>query len=121
MTTLSGKQVLLREFLSSDAADVQRLAGDRAVADYRLSIPHPYEDGMAEQWIATLAPKIGRGELASFAVTLISRGELVGGRLPPAFCRDSVKASGNVFMSRRNRRNKASKNSYIWISLSRSL
>jgi len=43
-----------------------------------MSIPHPYEDGMAEKWIATLGLKINRGELASFAVTKISSGQLVG-------------------------------------------
>lgn len=77
-TSLSGKRVLLRTFQLSDAADVQNLAGNSAIADERTSIPHPYEDGMAEQWISTLAPKINRGELASFAVTRISSGELVG-------------------------------------------
>jgi len=77
-TKLSGKRVLLRNFQLSDAAAVQKLAGNRAVADNRMSIPHPYEDGMAEQWISTLAPKISRGELASFAVTKLSSGELIG-------------------------------------------
>jgi RimJ/RimL family protein N-acetyltransferase len=77
-TPISGNRVLLRTFQLSDAADVQNLAGNRAVADNRRSIPHPYEDGMAEQWISSLAPKINRGELASFAVTRVSRRGLIG-------------------------------------------
>jgi RimJ/RimL family protein N-acetyltransferase len=57
---------------------VQRLAGDRAVADTTLAIPHPYEDGMAEEWIATHQPKFEAGELVTFAITLRDDGKLVG-------------------------------------------
>lgn len=56
---------------------VQRLAGAREVADTTLSIPHPYEDGMAEAWFATHAPAFDRGEMATLAVTASSAG-LVG-------------------------------------------
>ena len=49
---------------------MQRLAGDRAVADMTLNIPHPYEDGMAEKWISNHRDWFERGEQAVFAVTL---------------------------------------------------
>ena len=32
------------------------MLGERLIADTTLNIPHPYEDGMAEQWIETHKP-----------------------------------------------------------------
>lgn len=37
-----------------DAPDVQRLAGDEAIARNALGIPHPFLDGLAEAWIGGL-------------------------------------------------------------------
>lgn len=70
---------MLRPFELSDASEVQRLAGDRAIADTTLNIPHPYEDGMAEQWIASHQPKVEAGELCNFAIVLECSEEMVGG------------------------------------------
>jgi hypothetical protein len=75
---LTTARLVLRQFALSDAAEVQRLAGDRAIADTTLEIPHPYEDGMAEQWIATHAPKFEAGEQVALAITLADTGRLVG-------------------------------------------
>jgi RimJ/RimL family protein N-acetyltransferase len=69
LPTLTTDRLVLRPFLLSDAATVQRLAGDRAVADTTLSIPHPYVDGMAEQWIATHEGAWTRHEMATLAIT----------------------------------------------------
>ena len=67
--SLTTSRLVLRPFVIGDAATIQRLAGAREVADTTLSVPHPYEDGMAEAWIATHAPAFARGEMATFAVT----------------------------------------------------
>ncbi len=48
---------------------VQRLAGERAIADTTLTIPHPYLDGMAEAWIATHADAWAQRDRATFAIT----------------------------------------------------
>ena len=62
----------------SDAAEVKRLAGDRAIAATTLNIPHPYTDGMAQQWIAARRPAFDAGESVSFAITDRATGELFG-------------------------------------------
>ena len=76
--TLDTDRLLLRPFRTSDAGAVQRLAGDKAIADTTLNVPHPYEDGMAEEWIATHQPGFESGELCTFAIVLRRSGELVG-------------------------------------------
>ena len=62
----------------SDASDIQRLAGDRAIADTTLNVPHPYDDGMAEAWISEQRPKIEEGDLSVFAITKRAGDELLG-------------------------------------------
>ena len=74
---LRTKRLLLRPFASTDASTVQRLAGDREVAATALNIPHPYEDGVAEAWIETSAPKWEKREALVLAVTSDADG-LVG-------------------------------------------
>jgi len=76
--TLTTERLLLRPFDAADAPTVQKLAGDRAIADTTLAIPHPYPDGVAEQWIATHASDYAAGIQAAFAITLRPEGALVG-------------------------------------------
>ncbi|HEX5057622.1 MAG TPA: GNAT family N-acetyltransferase [Gammaproteobacteria bacterium] len=72
------ERLLLRPFNLSDAAEVKRLAGEFEIADTTLSIPHPYEDGMAEQWIGTHGKNFTAGQAVTFAVTERSAGRLAG-------------------------------------------
>lgn len=76
--TLQTGRLILREFILEDAPEVQRLAGAPEIARMTLLIPHPYEDGMAEEWIASLRPSYEAGEHVTFAVMLREGGELVG-------------------------------------------
>jgi len=75
---LETSRLVLRPFRLSDAADVQRLAGDRTVAANTLTIPHPYPDGAAEAWIQSLPEQFINGSEIVYAITLRSTGELCG-------------------------------------------
>ena len=75
---LKTERLLLRPYEAGDAADVQHLAGDRAIADTTLNIPHPYEDGMAEAWITQTHEQFAAGERVTFATVLTETGALLG-------------------------------------------
>lgn len=75
--TLYSPRLVLRPFETGDAAHVQKLAGDSAIADTTLNIPHPYEDGMAESWIDGHDDRLRVGHLV-FAIALRASNDLIG-------------------------------------------
>lgn len=75
---LGTPRLILRPFTLADAPEVQRLAGERDIASTTLHVPHPYEDGMAEQWIGTHQERYERGEVVNFALVLRTTTVLVG-------------------------------------------
>jgi RimJ/RimL family protein N-acetyltransferase len=75
---LESKRLLLRAFALTDAPVVQKLAGDEAIAATTLNIPHPYEDGMAEEWIGSHRERYEKGEGVIFAITLRNEMTLIG-------------------------------------------
>lgn len=77
--TLTTERLMLRPFAPEDASTVQRLAGYRAVADTTERIPHPYEDGMAEAWIATHAPHFRERKECTYAIVLKDNHQVIGG------------------------------------------
>ena len=76
--TLETERLLLRPFVLADASEVRRLAGAREVYDGTLAIPHPYPEGLAEEWIGRHAGGFERGEFVSLAATRREDGTLVG-------------------------------------------
>lgn len=78
LPTLRTERLLLRGLSPADAPRVQELAGAWDVASTTLTVPHPYEDGVAEAWIRGHAAAWERGERLPLAVTTESDG-LVGG------------------------------------------
>lgn len=76
--TLRTARLVLGEFTLGDAAEVQRLAGAREVADTTLAIPHPYELRHALSWIEQQQQETVDGPNLSFAVRLLSSGALIG-------------------------------------------
>lgn len=75
---LETTRLRLRPYELADAADLQRLAGDAAVAATTLLIPHPYPDGAAETWISTHPAQWAARENLVLAITLAATGELLG-------------------------------------------
>ena len=67
--TLQTAQLQLRPFTLDDAPIVQRLAGAHEVASTTLNIPHPYEDGMAEEWISSHEAAWEAKKLLALAMT----------------------------------------------------
>jgi RimJ/RimL family protein N-acetyltransferase len=60
-------RLLLRAPRPEDAADIERLAGEREIALNTLHIPHPYPAGAAAGWIASHGEKLARG-IHTFAI-----------------------------------------------------
>jgi [ribosomal protein S5]-alanine N-acetyltransferase len=75
---LETPRLRLRPYTGSDAPDLQRLAGEKAIAATTLNIPHPYPDGAAEAWIGTHAAKWAAHEELVLAITLKGTRELLG-------------------------------------------
>jgi [ribosomal protein S5]-alanine N-acetyltransferase len=75
---LETERLRLRPFTLDDAPTVQQLAGDPAIADTTLNIPHPYLDGMAENWINTHPEALASGKSITYAITRRQDGALLG-------------------------------------------
>ncbi|MGE5412297.1 MAG: GNAT family N-acetyltransferase [Clostridiales bacterium] len=72
------ERIILRPFSFADAKEVQSLAGEEAVDRTTLNIPHPYLDGMAEQWIGTHKSDFENCKGAVFAIVLKGSQKLCG-------------------------------------------
>jgi ribosomal-protein-alanine N-acetyltransferase len=75
---LRTRRLVLGRFFPEDALELQRLAGDRAIADTTLSIPHPYTMDHALAWIDTQRREAVRRRSTNFAVRVSSGASLVG-------------------------------------------
>lgn len=78
LPTLHTERLILRPFGPSDAAAIQALAGAIEVYRMTLNVPHPYEDGMAEQWIATHPEVFEKNHRANLAVVHKPTNRLIG-------------------------------------------
>ena len=76
--TINTKRLTLRPFRLSDAPVVQLLAGERDIADTTMNIPHPYGDGMAEEWIVGQKSAYEDGKAITFAIVVRDNDSLVG-------------------------------------------
>jgi ribosomal-protein-alanine N-acetyltransferase len=70
MPTLFTDRLELRPFTRDDVPTVTRLAGEREIAATTVSIPHPYNERMAEEWIGSHQGAFDAGKAVTFAITL---------------------------------------------------
>jgi RimJ/RimL family protein N-acetyltransferase len=75
---LTTDRLLLRPFTLEDAPVVQRLASAREVAESTLSIPHPYPEGAAAEWIALHQPRFDEDKELLLAITVRETDEVAG-------------------------------------------
>ncbi len=75
---LETERLLLRPLMLHDTPAVQQLAGRREIADTTISIPHPYSEQQAWQWIAGLTDLFVRGKAVVFGLQLKREDRLVG-------------------------------------------
>lgn len=76
--TLITERLKLRPFHLSDSKVVQKLAGHKKIYATTATIPHPYSDGVAEEWISKHPEWFRNGNSVQFAVVLKKNSELVG-------------------------------------------
>lgn len=76
--TLTTDRIILRPFQRNDGPRVQLLAGDELVAATTLNLPHPYPEGLAEEWIATHEDEFIQRKSVIFAICLKPDGKLIG-------------------------------------------
>jgi ribosomal-protein-alanine N-acetyltransferase len=78
LPTIQTERLLSRPFALQDAAAVQQLAGDREIAASTLAVPHPYEDGMAEEWIGGHRSTWDDGRGLTLAIVRQADSRLIG-------------------------------------------
>lgn len=76
--SLITSRLLLRSFQLSDAPRVAFLAGDFDIARMTSSIPHPYEEEMAIQWIQSHNDQYLSNTAVHFAILLRESNLLIG-------------------------------------------
>lgn len=76
--TLESARLILRRLALEDAPAVARLAGRREIADTALSIPHPYSEQQARDWVSRHSRGWSGGKEMVFGVFTKKDIELVG-------------------------------------------
>lgn len=75
---LETERLRLRVFEPGDAGRVHQLAGDERIAEMTAQIPHPYPDGLANEWIAEHGVEWGNGTGIIYAIVLKEEEAVIG-------------------------------------------
>ncbi|WP_240220913.1 GNAT family N-acetyltransferase [Rheinheimera hassiensis] len=76
--TVYSEKLILRPFQPEDASKVQALAGEKVIAEMTDNVPHPYLDGMAEEWIGKHQSWYRNRVAIVFAILTRETCELIG-------------------------------------------
>ncbi|MCP4216018.1 MAG: GNAT family N-acetyltransferase, partial [bacterium] len=68
----------LRAFKMEDADEIRRMAGAKEIAATTANIPHPYDEGMAEQWLGTHKGQLLDETGVVFAIDTLEQPRLAG-------------------------------------------
>lgn len=74
---IESKRLFYRAFEMNDAKQICALLQEKEIIDNTLSIPFPYDQGMAEEWISTHKERYEHGEY-KYAVVLKEDNSLIG-------------------------------------------
>jgi len=75
---VQSERLILRKMKLSDAKRVQYLAGDIQIYKTTLTIPHPYEDGVAESWIKRHQENYQKRRALVFAIEIKNSKIVIG-------------------------------------------
>jgi [ribosomal protein S5]-alanine N-acetyltransferase len=75
---LETDRLRLRMFCIEDVPEVARLAGNRAIADTTISIPHPMSEEQAREWVLARTAVELKARQRAFAITRTQDGRMVG-------------------------------------------
>ena len=76
--SFNSARLLLRPLTKQDATGIQQLANDQRIASVTASIPYPYPQGLASQWIAQTQQGWLEQSEVSFGIVLQSCNRLIG-------------------------------------------
>ena len=76
--TIVTHRLCLRPFIPSDATGVKLLADDERISATTLNLPHPYPDGLANDWISSHQDNFATRKSLVLAICLRIDGRLIG-------------------------------------------
>ena len=75
---LPTKRLILRALTLDDASELEQIVSAYEVALNTLSIPHPYPEGAAAEWIASNQKNFDEGKMVNLGIFLREAGTLIG-------------------------------------------
>lgn len=75
---LQSERLILNHFNKGDIKDVAKLSNDKDMFEMTASLPYPYLEDHAKEWISTHDEQIATGKNFIFAIRLLESNSLIG-------------------------------------------